>query len=96
MKSTDQVGITFVNTVLGRGILNGVVNIQLGALQFSEGKDGDVDPDLVVACRLRMDRNCAKQLRDQLDVLLAMVDKAEAAALIGIAPDASQAEGKPN
>lgn len=96
MKSTDQVGITFVNTVLGRGILNGIVNVQLGALQFSESDDGKVDPDLVVACRLRMDRICAKHLRDQLDELLAMVEKAEAAALIGLVPDALQAEGKPN
>jgi len=27
LKNQDDIGITFVNTVLGRGILNGVINI---------------------------------------------------------------------
>lgn len=78
MKSTDQVGITFVNAVTGRGILNGVVNIQLGALNFDVTENDKVSPELVVACRLRMDRICAKQLRDNLSELLDMIDRAEA------------------
>jgi hypothetical protein len=77
MKSTDQVGITFVNAVIGRGILNNVVNIQLGALPFDVTEDGKVGSELVVACRLRMDRLCAKHLRDTLDDLLKSIDRAE-------------------
>ena len=34
MKPNDSVGVTFVNAVVGRGILHGVINVQLGALNF--------------------------------------------------------------
>jgi hypothetical protein len=78
MKPTDQVGVTFVNAVTGRGILNNVVNVQLGVLNFDRESEGKINTDLVPACRLRMDKMCAKQLRDCLDDLLTMIDKAEA------------------
>ena len=78
MKAVDNVGITFVNTVLGRVILNNVVNIQLGAFQFSPDAKGEaVEVDLVTACRLRMDKACARQLYDNLGELFALVEKAE-------------------
>ena len=70
MKATDTTGVTFINTVLGRGHLCGIANIQLGVFNFSNDQNGDVTLDPSVACRLRMDYNCARQLRDSLDSLL--------------------------
>jgi hypothetical protein len=99
MKATDQVGITFANTVVGRGIFNNVVNVQLAAFAWSSTDDGKVEPDPVITCRLRLDLACATQLRDALDELLALVDKTKAAPPAGVAVngDASHApEGKPN
>ena len=99
MKSTDHVGVTFVNTVLNRGIFNGVVNLSLGVLQFTPSDDGTtVDPDPVIAARLRMDKICARQIRDALSELLEMIDKAEHEAVEHSINGAavSQTEGKPN
>jgi hypothetical protein len=70
MKSNDNVSVTYVNTVLGRGHLNGVINVQLGVFNFSNDENGDVTLDPSVACRLRMDYNCARQLKESLDSLL--------------------------
>ena len=78
MKSMDNVGVTFVNTVVGRGILNGVVNLSFAVLNFTPADDSKaIDPDPVVNCRLRMDKLCAKQLRDVLNDLIDLIDKAE-------------------
>lgn len=97
MKSIDQVGITFVNTVLGRGILNGIVNLTFGVLQFTPSEtDNKVDPDLVVAARLRMDKVCAKQLHDTLGELLALIEKAEVEAAAGLPTQEDASVGKPN
>ena len=98
MKSSDQVGVTFVNTVVGRGILNGVVNLSFGVLQFTPSDDGKtVDPDPVIASRLRMDKMCARQLRDVLNDLLEMIDKAEHEAAQHMnGADEAQPETKPN
>jgi len=87
MKSTDNVGVTFVNLVLGRGILNGVVNLQFGTWLFGskEGSDG-VDPEPAVSCRLRMDVACAKALHEALGELLASIEAP--------APAAGAAEGE--
>jgi hypothetical protein len=83
MRSVDEVGVTFVNTVIGRGSLNGIINLQLGVFQFSPNNEDQekVDVDHVVACRLRMDRMCAKNLYETLGDLLGKIEKAEAAAL---------------
>jgi hypothetical protein len=70
MKATDNTGVTFINTVLGRGHLSGVINIQLGVFNFSNDEKGDVTLDPSVACRLRMDYNCARQLKESIDSLL--------------------------
>lgn len=75
MKSMDNVGITFVNVVLGRGVFNGVVNLQFGALPFGVKEDGKIDTETVVACRLRMDIPCAVQLRDNLNELFKMIEE---------------------
>lgn len=70
MKSNDNVGITFANILLGAGILNGVVNMQLGAFQFSENAEGKIDPDPAVCCRLRMDIPCAEQVVEVLSRII--------------------------
>lgn len=78
IKNVDAVGVTFVNTVLGRGIFNNVVNLQLGTYLFSEDEASQqITPDLVTTCRLRMDRQCAEQLYASLGQLLAAVAQAE-------------------
>lgn len=74
MKTIDNTGVTFVNAVLGRGILNGVVNVQFGTWMFAGKEDGTVDPEMAVSCRLRMDMDCAKALRDNLTELLLAVE----------------------
>ena len=97
MKSNDTVGVTFVNAVVGRGILNGVLNIQLGCLNFDADEKGKVSNDLSVACRLRMDVECAKDLRDSLDALLKLVDEAKAKGIPTVGNGADHvAEGKPS
>jgi hypothetical protein len=86
MKSTDSVGITFANMVVVRGVFNNVINITLGAYQFSPSEDGaTIENDLVVTARLRLDKGCAKMLHEALGGLLADVEKAEAALVHGIA-----------
>lgn len=77
MKSNDEVGVTFVNTVIGRGVLNGVVNLSFSVFNFTPTEDGQVDLDPTIACRMRMDRICATQLRDVMNDLLAALDRAE-------------------
>lgn len=87
MKSADTVGTTFINTVIGRGILNGVINLSFGVFNFTPDDNGRVDLDAVVACRLRMDKICATQLRDTLNDLLAAIAEAERT------PDEPKVEG---
>lgn len=99
MKSVDNVNVTFVNTVLGRGILNNVVNIQLGVFQFTPDDKGEmVEPDLVTACRLRMDKICAKQLHETLGELLEIIARAESANGIASEPvtEVTEPPSKPN
>lgn len=81
MKSTDNVGITFANLVVGRGISDHVLNVTLGAWNWTPNEDGSVDPDLVIVSRLRLTKSCAKQLRDSLVVFLDEIEKAEAQAV---------------
>ena len=76
MQAVDKVGVTFVNAVLGRGVMNNVVNLTLGVLQFTPDEK-EVNPDLAVAARLRMDIPCAKQLYDALGSLLTSIEQAK-------------------
>lgn len=77
MKTQDEVNVVFVNTVLARGILNGVVNLSFSTFNFSpNGADG-IDADPVVSCRLRMDRVCLKQLHEVTGTLLAAIEASE-------------------
>lgn len=60
----------FINRVVGQGILNGVVNVTLATFAFTPTAEGNIDPDLVISGRLRMDIACAKQLHDALGGIL--------------------------
>ena len=97
MKSNDTVGVTFVNAVIGRGVLNGIVNVQLGVLTFESDAEGKVSGDLSVACRLRMDVKCAEELRDSLDSVLKIIEEAKAKGMSASSNGADHtAESKPN
>jgi hypothetical protein len=75
MKSVDNVGVTFANLLLARGIFNGIVNVTLGCLLFEPSDDGNkVEPAPTITSRLRMDVACARQLRDALTSIIASVD----------------------
>jgi hypothetical protein len=77
---SDNVGVTLVNVVISRGIFNGVVNINFGTCNFTPNEGtGEVDLDLAVSLRLRMDLPCARQLYESLGSLLAGIDQANAA-----------------
>ena len=60
----------FVNSVIGRGVFGGVANITFSTFQFTPRDDGTVDPDPVISCRLRLDLNCAHQLREACDWII--------------------------
>lgn len=86
MKSVDNVGITFINVVLGSGALNNVVNVQFGTYQFDADTEAQkVDPALAVSCRLRMDYMCAKQLHESLGRLVQSIEAEQAALASGLA-----------
>jgi TPP-dependent 2-oxoacid decarboxylase len=78
MKHLDNIGTTLVNTVINRGIFQGIININFAVFNFTPTDDGVIDLDPTIACRLRMDRSCALQLRDTLDDLLKQIEKMEA------------------
>ena len=97
MKSIDEVGITFANVVVGSGSLNGVVNVQLGAVIFAPADDGKIVGEVMECCRLRMDVPCAVALRDALNGVLDSIARSHADALLGAAPAAGPAPNeKPN
>ena len=86
--SKDNLDIVFVNTVVGRGVLNGVVNLSFSAFGFTPSEDGktvEIDPQIV--CRLRMDKICATQLRDVMVELIEQIEQAETS---GSAPKLSE------
>lgn len=72
----NNVPVTFVNQVLGQGHANGVINLTLGVARWTpvgpreDAPNGVVEVDMVIASRLRMDLQCAKQMRDSLNELL--------------------------
>lgn len=74
-----QIGITFVNQVVGSGFLNGNVNITLAAALFTPNDQNKVDPDVVIVSRLRMDLFAAEQLRDALTSIIQQNTKAPTA-----------------
>lgn len=60
----------FVNQVVGSGHLNGVVNVTFATAQFTPNENGNVDPDLVITGRLRMDLFCAQTLYDHIGKII--------------------------
>ena len=97
--SADNVGVTFVNMLLGRGILNGVINLTLGVLNFTPDTEAEtgIDMDSVISSRLRMDIPCAKQLHKALGDLLDSVDQKESdTPIMPPSTNAGVASGKPN
>lgn len=92
MKSADNLGVIFVNTVVGRGILNGVINLSFGVFNFTPDENGQIDADPAINCRLRMDKICATQLRDSMSELLAAIEKAEQSSTVGVS---SETETRP-
>lgn len=81
MKSQDSTSICFVNYVIGRGILHGVINLSFGAFNFSPSdNDAMIDADPVVVCRLRMDKACFSQLRDAINTLHEQIEAEEKSA----------------
>jgi hypothetical protein len=88
MNTMDNIGATFVNTVIGRGSLNGVINVSFATFNWTPSDDGSrVDPDPVISCRLRMDKLCAIQLRDVMNELISSIEEAEAKVAMGINPN---------
>ena len=95
MKVADPVGVTFVNVVLNRGILNGVINISFGTYNFTpDDKLEVVALDTVVSSRLRMDLTCARQLHETLSTLLEAITAESSAP--PAPPSEGLAAGKPN
>jgi hypothetical protein len=71
VKLTDpnHVPVIFVNDVTGIGFLNGVINLTLSTALFTP-QGSQVETDLVVASRLRMDLFCAQQLHGLLGKII--------------------------
>jgi hypothetical protein len=61
---------TFVNSIVGSGHFGGVANLTFAVAQFTPETGGTIAIDQVINCRLRMDMNCVKQLRDACDYIL--------------------------
>lgn len=97
MKNSDNVGVTFVNAVVSRGILNNVINLSFSTYNFTPA-DEAVDPDPTISCRLRMDKVCAYQLRQVLNDLISLIEEKEKeeAAPAGETPLPESAPEKPN
>lgn len=76
----DHVGIRYASVVLARGILNGVVNVTMGAYNFDPDVSNPklVNREPVVVDRLRMDVQCAHQLYQALGEVLNINEPAAA------------------
>lgn len=100
LRITDphMVPITFVNQVVAAGHLAGVVNMTLGVARFSPTDAGEIDTDMIVASRLRMDMVCAMQMRDQLDRIITQAETAmkQAMATAVLATATPPKGGKPS
>lgn len=66
----DNVGVTFVNIVTNQGMYDGVFNINFATALFSPIGQDKIDTELVIACRLRMGKECLLQLKASVDALV--------------------------
>lgn len=64
-----QVPVTFVNSVVGTGFVNGNCNVTLATARFTPNGDA-VQTDLVIASRLRLDLFAVQSLHDALGKIL--------------------------
>lgn len=94
----DNVGVTFVSLLLGRGVMNGVINLTFGTFNFTPDTEqsNGVDLDAVVSARLRMDIPCARQLHETLGKLLESIDSKENTPALPTPTNEGVASGKPN
>ncbi len=69
-----NVPVVFASSLVAAGQLNGVVNLTLAVARFSPNTQGTVDPDFVVASRLRLDIGCAAQVHAQLGRILSQAE----------------------
>ena len=63
--------VVFVNELVGRGHLNGVVNLTFATARFTPIA-GEIAPDLVITARLRMDMACLRRTYMVLGELISM------------------------
>lgn len=72
IRDPHHVPITFGSVLIGVGHWNGVVNLTIGAAQFTPQvtTDTQADPDFVVTSRLRLDLACATQLYTALGKII--------------------------
>jgi len=68
----DNTPVVFVSDLAAAGYLNGVVNLTFVTANWTprDGESKEVDVDLKITSRLRMDMYCAQRLWDQLDRFL--------------------------
>ena len=95
--AADNVGVTFVNMLVGRGTLNDVINLTFATFDFTPDTEveGGVDLDPKISCRLRMDKYCARVLRDTLSELLDDIDTKATKSPPSV-PSTGVVSGKPN
>jgi hypothetical protein len=95
--SADNVGVTFVNMLVGRGTMNGVVNLTFATFNFTPNDaENKVEQDSVISARLRMDIPCARQLHKVLGDLLDNIDNAAMESAPPAPTSEGVASGKPN
>ena len=88
-----KVPVTFVNMVTAAGQHMGVVNVSFATANFSPNEKGEVDPDMVMSLRLRMDMGCTEQLYQQLGRIIQQA-AAQAQALASTIVTSSASPGK--
>lgn len=77
----DKSEVTFVNSVVVSGHLNGIINVAFSTARYvPENVDGKavVSPSEYISANLRMDLYCVQQLHDSLASILAQQVKPSA------------------
>jgi len=63
----DNVPVRVINGVAQYGVVGSVVSLTLTTARYSFAPDGKIEPDMVIAARLRFDLEVARIIRDRLD-----------------------------